>query len=349
MMKILIGHDGSPTADAALMDLRESGLPARGEALVLSACPPFLPLEALAPNGIMPPGYERAYAEAYGNHEAQVKASLARAQAAARKMRTAFPGWKVRAEAVTDNAAHALLDKAKAWEADLIVLGSRGWSQFAKLILGSVADRVLNHAPCPVRIGRPRRGGRAESPRLLIAYDGSRYADAAVAAVASRAWPKGTRATLLAVSEFQLRMGDIALALTEALGRKGKPSPWPWMESRLARAAKTLVAAGLRAETALLIGEPRRSLLEQAKRLKADSVFLGSHGYTGLRRMMLGSVSAAVAAHAPCSVEVVHIKTKPKQPTKSRLARRLGTAKDPSLAPGTGLGGRAPEKQALSR
>ena len=313
MMKILIGHDGSPAADAALNDLRKAGLPARAEARVLSACPPFLPLEALAPNGVMPPGYERAYAEAFANHEGLVKASLAQAEAAARKLRALFPGWTIKAESVTDTPAHAILDKAEAWKADLIVIGSRGWNEFGKLVLGSVADRIVNHADCPVRLGRPRKGARAGSPTLLIAYDGSKHADAAIASVAARAWPKGTRALVLAVSEFQLRMGDLSLALTKALGHGGKTSPWPWMETRLAKAAKILATAGLNAETALLIGEPRHAILEQAKKSKADCVILGSHGYSGWRRVMLGSVSATVAAHAPCSVEVVHIPRKVKR------------------------------------
>lgn len=310
MMKILIGHDGSAEAEAAIDDLRRAGLPARAEVSVLSACPPFLPLEALAPNGIMPPGYERAYAEAYANHQALVKASLAQAQTAARKLRGAFPGWKISAETSTDTPAHALLDKAETWKPDLIAIGSRGWSEIGKLILGSVADRVLNHAPCPVRISRPSKGARSAALNLLIAYDGSKHADAAVAAVAARAWPAGTRVTVLAVSEFQLRIGDLSLAITKALGRPGQASPWPWMEARLGKVAKTLTDAGLRTGTALLIGEPRQAILDQAKRLKADCIFMGSHGYTGLRRVMLGSVSAAVAAHAPCSIEVIHLKRK---------------------------------------
>jgi nucleotide-binding universal stress UspA family protein len=313
MMKILIGYDGSPQAETIFADLGKAGLPDRAEALVVSACPPFLPLEALAPSGIMPPGYERAYAEAYANHDAIVKASLAKAQRAARSLGASHPGWKIKAEAVTDTAAHALLDKAGAWNADLIVVASRGWNEFGKLILGSVADRVLNHAACPVRISRPRKGARAGALRLLIAFDGSKHAEAAIAAVAARAWPQGTRVTVLAVSEFQLRMGDITLALSRTLGRPGTSSAWPWMDGRLAKAAKALTAAGLAAETALIIGEPRQAILAEAKRLKADCVFLGSHGYTGLRRMMLGSVSASVAAHAPCSVEVIHLKRKGKK------------------------------------
>jgi nucleotide-binding universal stress UspA family protein len=314
MMKILIGYDGSREADASLDDLRKAGLPARAEAMVLSTCAPFLPLEALAPNAAMPPGYERAYAEAYANHQAVVKATLARAQAAAKKLHGVFPGWKIAAEVITDTTAHAVLDKAEDWKPALIVLGSRGWSEIGKLFLGNVADRVLNHATCPVRIARPRKGARGAGANLLVAYDGSKHADAAVAAVADRAWPKGTRVTVLAVSEFQLRIGDLSLALTKALGRSGPASPWPWMEARLAKVAKTLETAGLRVETALLIGEPRQAIVEQAKRLKIDCVFMGSHGYTGLRRVMLGSVSAAVAAHAPCSVEVIHLKRKGKRP-----------------------------------
>jgi nucleotide-binding universal stress UspA family protein len=128
--------------------------------------------------------------------------------------------------------------------------------------------------------------------------------------VAARKWPKGTRVTVLAVSEFLLRMGDLSMALAKALGNDGRESAWPWMDSRLAIAVGKLEAAGLKARSVLAIGETRRTLLDQAKRFKADTVVMGSHGFTGFRRLMLGSISAAVAAHAPCSVEIIHLNRK---------------------------------------
>jgi nucleotide-binding universal stress UspA family protein len=312
MMKILIGYDGSPRSNATLADLRKAGFPPKADARVLIACPPLLPLEALAPNGLVPDGYVRAYAQAVENQEATRKHALSQAKDAVRILKASFPGWRLEAMAVPESPAHAILEMAEKWKADQIVIGCRGWNEFGKLIFGSVADKVMNHAACPVRLARPGTSSKG-SPTLLIAYDGSACADAVVAAVAARHWPKGTRATVLAVSEFQMRIGEIAAALTKTLEKGKGASPWPWMDGKLAKAAKRLASAGISVNTSLVIGEIRHSLLKNAKLLKADTIFLGSHGYTGLRRVMLGSVAAAIAAHAPCSVEVIHLKAKGKR------------------------------------
>lgn len=309
MMRILIGFDGSPASIAAVADLRKAGLPRQAMVRVVTACPAILPLESLAPGGQVPDGYAAAYAQAVANHKANEAHALGQAKAGTRLVKSAFPGWKVEARMEPDSPAHALLDMAAAWKADLLVLGSRGWNEFGKLLFGSVADKVMNHAPCPVRLGRPGSAGKG-APHVLIAYDGSPFADAAVALVAGRTWPKGTKATVLAVSEIQLRFGEITAAITRDLGFGDASGPWPWMERRLAKVAKRLADAGLRAETSLVIGEIRHSLLRNAKLLKVDAIFMGSHGRTGLRRVMLGSVAAAVAAHAPCTVEVIHAKPK---------------------------------------
>lgn len=308
MMRIVIGFDGSPASIAAVADLRKAGLPKKAHARVISAYAPILPLEALAPNGVVPDGYVSAYAQAVENQEAHEASALAQAKDGARMVKAAFPGWKVEPLMLTDSPAHALLDSAERWKADLIVVGTRGWNGFSKLIFGSVADKVMNQAACPVRLGRAGVGKGA--PNLLIAYDGSPYADAAVALVAKRSWPKGTRVTVLAVSELQLRLGEITAAITDDLGMGKSASPWPWMTKRLAAVAKRLEAAGLRVDTSLVLGEIRHTLIRNAKLLKADAIFMGSHGRTGLRRVMLGSVASGVAAHAPCTVEVVHLKGK---------------------------------------
>ena len=62
---------------------------------------------------------------------------------------------------------------------------------------------------------------------------------------------------------------------------------------------------GLKVETAMRDGDPRRVIVNEAKEGGADLIIVGSHGYTGLRRLLLGSVAQAVIDHAPCSVEVI--------------------------------------------
>ena len=83
-------------------------------------------------------------------------------------------------------------------------------------------------------------------------------------------------------------------------------------ETKQAQALVTKVADGLRSNglkvtTAVEQGEPKSKILDAAEQWHADLIVLGSHGRTGLERFSMGSVSDAVARHAPCSVEVVRI------------------------------------------
>jgi nucleotide-binding universal stress UspA family protein len=259
---------------------------------------------APADNGVT--WYAEAYREALANRRATLNSALEQARKAAKLLKARFPSWKIRAEISEDSPAHALLAIAESWKADLVIVGSQGWNMLGKMIVGSVADKILNHAHCTVRLGKAAAPDSARPPSLLIAYDGSPFADEAIRQVAARTWPKGTTARILAVSEFQLRMGDITMALYKSMGVKnGKASTWPWMERKLAKVVALLEKSGLQAQAMLTIDEPRRAILEQAKKIKADAIFLGTHGHTGLQRFLLGSVSASVAAHAPCTVEIV--------------------------------------------
>jgi nucleotide-binding universal stress UspA family protein len=79
-------------------------------------------------------------------------------------------------------------------------------------------------------------------------------------------------------------------------------------EQLTAGVAETLRASGLKVETATRDGEPRSVIVDEARDWSADLIIVGSHGYTGLKRWLLGSVAQAVVAHAPCSVEVVRKK-----------------------------------------
>lgn len=312
-MKIVIGYSGSKSANAMLKDLAHAGLPAKAEVMLIHAVPSLLPLESLAPDatgGVT--WYADAYQAAVKNHALIVKRAKADSKDAVKLLKGLYPAWKIASETPDDEPAHAILAAAETWKADRIVIGSTGWNAVGKWIGGSVADRVLTHAHCAVRLGKGKAPSGTHAPRLLIAYDGSAYADAAVQHVAAGNWPKGTEARLVAVSEFQLHLGNLAAAVGKALGAKVPESPWPWMDKKLLKAAAILGAAGISAGTAVLIDEPRRGILTQAKKFKADTIVLGTHGLTGMKRFLLGSVSEAVAAHADCAVEIVRIASRKK-------------------------------------
>ena len=73
----------------------------------------------------------------------------------------------------------------------------------------------------------------------------------------------------------------------------------------VAHATEQLTRADLSVDTAVRQGDPRTVIVDEAAEWGADLIVLGSHGHTGLTRLLLGSVAQAVVAHAPCSVEVV--------------------------------------------
>lgn len=73
----------------------------------------------------------------------------------------------------------------------------------------------------------------------------------------------------------------------------------------VARAAQTLCNAGFRVDTAVLKGDVREKITDAAAEWQPDLIVLGSHGRSGIGRLLLGSVAEFVARHAQCSVEIV--------------------------------------------
>lgn len=141
--------------------------------------------------------------------------------------------------------------------------------------------------------------------KVLLAIDGSGYSAEAVQAVAERPWPEGTEVRVLTAVE------PVAPPATELWYDAGGSLERAREEMRTraeqltAGVAETLRASGLTAEAAVRDGEPRSAIVDEAKEWDADLIVVGSHGYTGLKRWLLGSVAQAVVGHAPCSVEVV--------------------------------------------
>jgi nucleotide-binding universal stress UspA family protein len=79
------------------------------------------------------------------------------------------------------------------------------------------------------------------------------------------------------------------------------------------RASEKLKKRKLKVETAIREGDARSAIVDEARKWSADLIVMGSHGYTGLKRLLLGSVASFVVSHAPCSVEVVRKKEKHKK------------------------------------
>jgi nucleotide-binding universal stress UspA family protein len=138
--------------------------------------------------------------------------------------------------------------------------------------------------------------------KILLAIDDSRYSQYALHAVASQFRLQNTSVRVLhvlqpiAISAPPQMAAQYAPEL-EALGKDAR--------ELVERAAAQLRAEGFAAEAALAKGDIRLKIIEAAAEWNADLVIVGSHGRTGIPRLLLGSVAEFVARNAPCSVEVV--------------------------------------------
>lgn len=149
--------------------------------------------------------------------------------------------------------------------------------------------------------------------KVLLAMDGSPCSETALGEVARRPWPPDTQVRVLSVVEPPAPL--IAEPYMEAVGYFEEAEKALREQARAAveRAAERLRVeprAPLQVSTGVLTGSAKRTIVEVAEEWGADLIVVGSHGYKSWERMLLGSVSQAVAAHARCSVLIVRCKTK---------------------------------------
>lgn len=146
--------------------------------------------------------------------------------------------------------------------------------------------------------------------KILLATDGSSHSDAAVKEIIRRPWPEGSQIRILtvihpAVPEVPDPLFLMYSAHEEQLEEARRVAPQ--IAENTARQIRDHTS-GLGVSTEVLEGSPKDLIVEEARKWGADLIMLGSHGYGPVSRFLLGSVSHAVALHAPCSVEIIRIR-----------------------------------------
>jgi nucleotide-binding universal stress UspA family protein len=305
-MKILLAVDGSEAGLVAVEEAARTPWPEGSAVRIVSVVEGPLPVrEWAAP---LPPGsfeeWERIFEERFEEGAAQAVTLFSQ-----------IAGAQIDAQAKTlkGDPKIAILDEAEHWGADLIIVGTHGYSAMERFWIGSVSRAVASHSKCSVEIARRRNAHDADGKamRIILAVDGSEFGDAAVEEIAGRPWPPGSEARVISVIQLPFKPGPEVWSLPESYYYKLEMAERERAGSAVNRAIARLRESDAQRKTPLtltgevIVGRAAETIIGTATKWGADLVALGSHGYRGFTRFLLGSVSYAVASHAPCSVQIV--------------------------------------------
>lgn len=225
------------------------------------------------------------------------------------KARVSELGIAIETRIATGIPSEEILTTARTEGVDFLILGTRGKTGLAHVLLGSTAERVIRVAPCPVlavragekgTAGKPEQFRQVEIGRILVPVD---FSDCSLDAVEYAAiWAQQLKGelTLLHVLE------PVSYGLDFTLGQSAeRQRTKELIHGRLEQISSALRRAGVTVDHRLLGGYPADSVLEHARATRADLIAMGTHGRRGLSHVLMGSVAEAVLRQAPCPVLTV--------------------------------------------
>ena len=293
--KILVPLDGSELAEQALepaLKLAEKG---HGTLLLLSV--PYL--KHLFVHEVA--GYGLLWPEQSMTHTHQELSAYL--QGLQEKHAPANPNWLT--QIVEGDEASVIVDTAVSQNVDLIVMSTHGRSGLSHWYFGSVTEKVLQSAPCPVLVLRETRPFR----HILITLDGSRLSERALAPGLALANSFDASVTLLRVEEPEeldpVFMSDLD-AHEPGLGSQAYDAFYYRTENYLAEVAERhqpLCRQPLR--QLVMTGSAAQEILATIENSDVDVVVMATHGRTGLRRWVFGSVREKVMRHVRGAVLIV--------------------------------------------
>ena len=201
-----------------------------------------------------------------------------------------------------EDSYNEISDEAAKFKASMIVMGRRGRKGFKRLMMGSTTARVIGHAPCNVLV--VPRTAQVEFRNILVATDGSKYSTAAASEAIGIAKRNNAELTVVAVVPAEL-LAPVDIDFVTVSRQKLADAEMEVAEKN-AKAVKDAAAKeGVSAKAFVMTGKPADAIIETAKEQKSDLVVVGSHGRTGLDRLLMGSAAERVIVLATCAVLVV--------------------------------------------
>ncbi|CAN5546159.1 universal stress protein [soil metagenome] len=195
-----------------------------------------------------------------------------------------------------------IIKRAESYAPSLLFVGSVGRTGLARVLLGSVAEKVVRYAHCPVVVVRKPAGKGV----VLAATDMSKASLFAVTVAADQARVRGAKLVVVHAMDFSGAsfLGEIGAFFGGMQQAVDVPVVLSAAKSALAGALENLK---IEAEVLTLDGSPSTVLHDLALSRGAELVVVGTHGRTGLARLALGSVAESIIRHVTCSVLAVRV------------------------------------------
>jgi len=214
-------------------------------------------------------------------------------------------GYRVSTEVRQEEPAEAVRTAAASWGADLVVIGTRGMSRLEHLLLGSVAERVVSVAPCPVFAVHPGDLDRHRPLRkILVPTDFSDEARRAAETALDLVSARTARGELILVHAYYIPVEYTAYG--------AMPTTWDFLKdienaskAELDKWATELSSRGWTVTSVVEEGAPASVIQRLAKEREVDLIAMGTHGRSGLMGLVLGSIAKRVVGDAPCPVLTV--------------------------------------------
>jgi nucleotide-binding universal stress UspA family protein len=214
---------------------------------------------------------------------------------------------------VTGRAYHEICQLARQLEVDLIAISTRGHTSLKRLFLGSTAERVVQHATCPVLVVRERE-------RDFLRGDGKSDRGIQLKKILV---PLDFSACSLVGVEFAVRFAshwDAQLVLFHAVpihafvpygdyGGRELPDITGYAQDVAKQEMEQLISRlrtrGIKVEAAVELGSAAQEVCDYAREHDVDLIITSTHGSTGLKHVLIGSIAEHIVRYAYCPVLVV--------------------------------------------
>jgi|GEM_PF-4437663 len=317
--KLMLVHDGYERIHPLIDDLKTCGFPANTEVLLLSVGDLFrTPLHLIGTTGgsldYRAATRIRSLVSYRQNQEFLNKLDLAKREAYA-ELVSAFPHW------------HISSRQTLGWQPDLIFFGAYNRSLVQNPGLAEIIRKINAESNIPFRVARPRPPMSKSPGALMIAFDSPPSAVAVLTALRCRLMNRGIPVHLM----FYL---DPLTAQAQRWSAGYEEPDREWIDSQLVRTKRAIEAFGYSVSCVNTVGNTAQTILNEAKRIGAESILLGTRPLQKLGDLSWQSIAIVVGTQAECSVELVFAAPQERLATtlhavasSKATARREGTSR----------------------